>query len=129
MRTTGFRLSQILERYLSENAMPSRQNGMLLAVLLGLVWAGAAFGAADDWTRTALVAPGSRVIVKTFSGEEKQGTFRSAGANSISLSVNGLDLDIQRSEVARIRVYTPSRHLRNVKIGAAVGAAGGLGVG
>src|SRR4051794_22531411 len=59
-----FRSGQMLERHLSENAMALRQNRMLLAVLLGPVWVGAAFGAADDWTRTASVAPGSRVIVK-----------------------------------------------------------------
>src|SRR3954468_5220039 len=118
MRTTGSKSGQMLERHLIENAMALRQNRMLLAVLLGPVWVGAAFGAADDWTRTASVAPGSRVIVKTFSGEEKRGTFRSAVADRVSLTVNGLDLEIQRSEVARIRVYTPSRHLRNVLIGA-----------
>ena len=114
---------------MNEHANPLRQNRLLLAVLIGLVWVGAASGAADDWTRTASVAPGSRVIVKTFSGEERRGTFRAAGANSVSLTVNGLDLEIQRSEVARIRVYTPSRRLRNVLIGAAIGAAAGIGAG
>lgn len=108
MRTTGS-IGQTGDRRLSENAIPLRQNRMLLAVVMALVWVGSASGAADDWTRTASVAPGSRIIVKTFSGEEKRGTFRSAGADTVSLTVNGLDIEIQKSVVARIRVYMPSR--------------------
>jgi hypothetical protein len=98
---------------------------LLFVVVVGL-FVGAASGARDDWTRTASVAPGSRVIVNTVSGEENQGTFRSAGPDSVSLIVNGRDLEIQRSEVARIRVYTRSRRLRNLLIWAGIGAAAGM---
>jgi hypothetical protein len=122
-------LSRTLGHHLRDTAASLRQKRILLPVVLGLVWVGAASAASDDWTRTASIAPGARLTVKTFSGEEKRGTLRSAAADSVSLTVNGVALEIQRSEVARFRVYTPSRHLRNVLIGAAIGAAAGIGAG
>jgi len=98
---------------------------LLFWVVIGL-FVGAASDAMDDWTRTASVAPGSRVTMNTVSGEENRGTFRSAGPDSMSLTVNGRDLEIQRSEVARIHVYTGSRRLRNLLIWAGIGAAAGM---
>ncbi|HVP09573.1 MAG TPA: hypothetical protein VMV94_00100 [Phycisphaerae bacterium] len=99
---------------------------LLLAVVLGLYLMQGASGAVDDWTRTASIAPGSLVAVDTLTGGESRGTLRSAGVGSLRLVANGRELEIQRAEVVRIRVYMPSRRLSHVLIGAGLGAAAGI---
>jgi len=84
---------------------------LLLAVVLGLYLMQGASGAVDDWTRTASIAPGSLVVVDTLTGGESRGTLRSAGVGSLRLVANGRELEIQRAEVVRTRVYMPSRCL------------------
>jgi len=94
--------------------------------VIALNFVGAAYGARNDWTRVAAIPPGSRVIVNTVAGVERRGTFHSAGPDSVWLMIDGQELETQRSEVARVRVYTPSRRVRRVLIGAGIGAAAGI---
>ncbi len=102
------------------------RNEMLVRLFLAFGLVGAASGATDDWTRTASIAPGSRVIVNMLSGAEHRGTFRSASADSVQLTVDGNELAMQRGDVVRVRLYTPSRRIRNVLIGAGIGVAAGI---
>lgn len=102
------------------------RNGLMLSVAVALSFGGGALGATDDWIRTGSLAPGSRVIVNMVSGAEHRGTFRSASADSVHISEAGQELEMQKGDVARIRVYTPSRRVRNALMGAGIGVAAGI---
>lgn len=103
----------------------------MLRHILVLLFFGGLSWAADpqDWSRVTALTPGQRVEVVYANLKTARGALASATTDELRLSGGNNSTTpqvIRRSEVLRISLRENSKRLRNVLLGAAIGAAGGL---
>lgn len=99
-----------------------------LAILM--ILPGLSFAAdPQDWSRVMALVPGQRIEVIYANLKTARGAFNAANADELRLNADGTMQAIPRAEVLRISLRENSKRLRNVLLGAAIGAAGGLVVG
>jgi hypothetical protein len=83
----------------------------------------------SDWGSLKQIAAGQTIKVTVKHGASSQGDFQSATEDALLLRVAGEDRSIARDAVRRVSIKTNSHRGKHALIGAAIGAAGGLGAG
>lgn len=83
----------------------------------------------QDWSRVMALVPGQRIEVVYANLKTARGSFSSASADELRLNAAATAQAIPRAQVLRISLRENSKRLRNVLLGAAIGAAGGLAIG
>jgi hypothetical protein len=79
-----------------------------------------------QWQRMQSVAPGAQIQVKRFDKRTVKGRFVSAGHSDLTISSEGVETSLARSEIRQVRVRRASGRFRGGAIGAAIGAASGI---
>lgn len=85
--------------------------------------------AEDSWERLGQIRTGQRIEVVTSRMKSVQGTFLGFTEQSISIKGSPDEVSIPRAEVVSIRNKETDHRKRNVLLGLAIGAAGGLAAG
>jgi hypothetical protein len=78
---------------------------------------------AQTWNSVQALGPGARVKVREIGGIEHKGNVTAVTPEAISVATGAATLSIERTKVARVQVHGKSRRLRNIAIGAGIGAA------
>ena len=110
----------------------------ILALAAALVFALAAAPAADaqrraaassDWSAVQSLSPGQKIIVRTRDGDRLTGTFDSASDTRIDFDDDGKKISLTRESIKVVQLNRGKSRLNGALIGAAIGGAGGFGVG
>jgi len=80
----------------------------------------------ESWLRVTATVPRTTIRVRTFDGTTRHGLFEKGGPDELRFTVDGRETVIARLDIARVEIYTPSRRVRNLLIGAAIGVGAGL---
>ena len=80
----------------------------------------------EQWQRVESVTPGTQIQVKRFDKTKVKGRFVSAGDSALTVTAEGGELRIARTDIRQVRVRRASGRLKGGAIGAAIGAAGGI---
>lgn len=83
----------------------------------------------SGWDRVLNVQPGQRVEVVSTNLKKTEAEFVAASQDSIQLKSGSSTQSIARQDVFRISLKGHSKRLRNVLLGAAIGAGAGLVIG
>lgn len=78
------------------------------------------------WDAVKQLRTGERVAIELAGSRRQTGEFANALDESLVVRAGTRTLAFPRSEIRRVGVQGPSKRLRNLALGAAVGAAGGL---
>ncbi|HPT25947.1 MAG TPA: hypothetical protein PLZ95_05965 [Bryobacteraceae bacterium] len=100
----------------------------MLAVI-GLMAAPAWAGDESDWNNLSQIRAGEKVQVVRQKMKTVNGNFESFSGDSIVVRQKAADVVIPKGEVVRVTITGRSHRLRNLAIGAAVGAGTGLLIG
>ena len=101
--------------------------GLFLLVLvpgLGLAQTGR-----ESWDNLSQLHAGQKIEVVDMKLKSLKGTFVSFSAEAISLRVMSDEVSVKRPDVMRVSLRENSKRTRNLLIGLAIGAAGGLAAG
>lgn len=111
----------------------------LLALVFALVFALAAAPAADaqrgaaaasdDWSAVQSLSRGRKIIVRTKDGDRLTGTFDSASDARIDFTDDGKKISLTRESIRVVQINRGKSRLNGALIGAAIGGAGGFGLG
>lgn len=82
-----------------------------------------------DWGNLGQITPGQRIEVIDMSLKRTRGAFLATTPEELQAKVPSGVVSIPRAQVFRVSLLEKSKRLRNVLIGMAVGAAGGLATG
>ncbi len=83
----------------------------------------------EAWDNLRQLRPGERIEVVDATMKSTRGVFATYTQQEIALRQDGREMTIPRAEVASVKRLGESHRRRNVLLGAAFGAAGGLAVG
>ena len=83
----------------------------------------------ESWDNLRQLRPGERIEVVDAKMKSNTGDFATYTEQEMSLRQDGREMTIPRAEVASVKRRGESHRRRNVLLGAAIGAAGGLAVG
>ena len=83
----------------------------------------------EAWDNLRQLRPGETIEVVDAKMKSHQGAFAAYTQEAISLRQGGGELSVARGEVASVKRRRESRRGRNVVLGLALGAAGGLAIG
>jgi hypothetical protein len=83
----------------------------------------------DSWDRLRQLRAGQRIEVVTAKLKSAQGSFTGYSDQAVSLRLGQAEVSIPRGEVFSVKNRERSHRTRNVLLGLAIGAAGGLAVG
>ncbi len=89
-------------------------------------------GAKNNWDEAMKINPGSKLAIKTKTGQKFSGKLTTVTADSITLSTAkapGRDVAIKREEVAEIRKKSGARTAGYAALLGGLGLAGGYGIG
>ena len=104
--------------------------GFVVAALLALGLAVNAAGqSADMWASVMQLAPGTEIRAGLSSGRTAGGAVQSTTADSVVIQSGAGREKLLRAEIKRVQVKGKGRRGRNVLIGLAIGAGGGLAIG
>ena len=99
----------------------------LLLLFVFLPYA-AAQTADGKWRKAQDLPKQSQIRLRSFDGHEYRGKLDFIDDNKIGITQDGQGISKLRQELASVEILTPSRRLRNIAIGAAIGfAAGAVG--
>jgi hypothetical protein len=101
----------------------------LCVLLLLLVTAASGQTGKADWSNVKQLRAGERIKVVLNDGKSSSGVLENASDDGIVVSLSSSETTFVRADVRRILVKGQSRRRRNALIGAAIGAAAGLGLG
>jgi hypothetical protein len=96
--------------------------------LLLLLFAGGLTSQAQSWDALHGLQAGEKIKVAGAAREEYQGRFQAFSERGISLETGKGVVEVERGRVRRVQVRATSRRLRNLLIGATIGAAVGIAV-
>lgn len=107
------------------------KSSIFAAFLLAAPWSFLQSAQAPDhsWDSIRQLHAGEKIEIVDVRMKSHRGDFAAYTTEGISLSRNGGVITIQRAEVASIKRIGESRRRRNLLLGAAIGAAGGLAIG
>lgn len=89
-------------------------------------------GAKNNWDEAMKINPGSKLTIKTKTGQKFSGKLSAVTADSITLSTGkapGRDVALKREEVAEIRKKSGARTAGYAALLGGLGLAGGYGIG
>lgn len=110
----------------------------LLALAFALVFAHApaadaqrraADAASADWSAVQSLSPGQKIIVRTKDGDRLTGAFDSASDARIAFTDDGRKVSLTRESIRLVQINRGKSRLNGALVGAAIGGAGGFGVG
>jgi hypothetical protein len=79
-----------------------------------------------SWDNLRQLRAGQRIAVTDMKLKTAQGEFAGYSENAVSLGVGGNEISIPREQVFSVKNREKSHRRRNVLLGLAIGAAGGL---
>lgn len=88
--------------------------------------------AKNDWSSVQNLKPGSKLVVKTKTGQKTTRKLKTVTADSLTLSdtgVSGQEVSIRREDVAEIRMKSGGYTAAAAGLLGGLGAAGGFGIG
>jgi hypothetical protein len=86
----------------------------------------------NDWDEVMKIKPGSKLSIKTKSGQKFGGKVTAVTTDSITLSTTKAprtDLELKRQEIAQIRKKSDARTMGYAALLGGLGMAGGYGIG
>ena len=101
----------------------------LVLLLAGLPWLGSAQASPESWDNLRHLRAGEAIEVVDAKMKSHGGDFAGYTHEGISLRRDGREATIPRANVASVKRRGVSHRRRNVLLGLAIGAAGGLTVG
>ncbi len=102
---------------------------LTLFLVAGPAWLSSAQPPEESWDNLSQLRPGERIEVLNTKMKSAKGDFASLTHNEIALRLDGREVTVLRGDVASVKRVGESHRLRNVLLGLAIGAAGGLAVG
>jgi hypothetical protein len=103
--------------------MTGLQRALLAAVAIAV---GGFTAHAQSWELLSGLHAGDRIRVLETSGMEHKGRFTAATATAVSLDTGRGQVSVERTRVRRVKVRSTGRRVRNLLIGAGIGAAIGI---
>jgi hypothetical protein len=88
--------------------------------------------ATNDWDALQKLKPGTKLTIKTKSGQKLNGRFKAVTADAITFSdtkASGKEVELKRAEVAEIRKKSGARTASYAALFGGLGFAGGYGIG
>lgn len=79
-----------------------------------------------SWDAVKQLTSGERIVIDLTNSRQQKGQFVNAQDDALAVRSGERTLTFRRSEVRRVGVRGPSKRLRNLALGAVIGAAGGL---
>jgi hypothetical protein len=95
---------------------------LILAVLAAAVLP----ASGQSWERLRELQPGQMIKVKLDDGQQRTGTFRSISGERLTFADRKGEISIERAKIRRVQVRSGERRIRNLLIGAGIGAAIGV---
>lgn len=84
---------------------------------------------AQGWNNLIQLAPGAPVRVALAGGRTVRGDLQKVTSDSLTVSENGNQQNLPRTEIGRVQLKRKGHRGRNALIGLAIGAGGGLAIG
>ena len=85
-----------------------------------------------DWETVQQLKPGTKLTIKTKTGQKLHGKFKSATAEAVTLTDNkaaGKEIEVKQVEIAEVRKKSGARTAGYAALFGGLGFAGGYGIG
>ena len=104
---------------------------MLLALLTApqAVLAQTRSGSNRNWAAVMTIQPGEKLAIRLKNGQTVEGKLSSVSETGLALATGGKTSEINREDAQRVYHIAGASPKRPILIGAAIGAAGGVGLG
>src|SRR5262249_34470779 len=86
-------------------------------------------GSNRDWAAVMTVHPGEKLAIRLKNGQTVEGKLSSVSESGLALASGGKTAEINREDAQRVYRIAGASPKRPTLIGAAIGAAGGVGLG